>query len=60
MILDICRVRPTSTENHSRLLLRDSKYLQSQYLKELLEAGELEYTYPDMPRHPKQKYRTKV
>ncbi|WP_353888332.1 Fic family protein [uncultured Porphyromonas sp.] len=29
-------------------------------LKELLEAGELEYTYPDMPRHPKQKYRTKV
>ena len=60
MILDICRARPTSAENISRLLLRDSKYLQSQYLKELLEAGELEYTYPDMPRHPKQKYKTKM
>ncbi|WP_371440876.1 Fic family protein [Porphyromonas sp. HMSC077F02] len=40
--------------------MRTKAYQIRNCLKELLEAGELEYTYPDMPRHPKQKYKTKV
>jgi ATP-dependent DNA helicase RecG len=33
-------------------------YLVREYLTPMIEDGELEYTIPEMPNHPKQAYRT--
>lgn len=36
---------------------RDVKYLVQQYLTPMIEDGELAYTIPEMPNHPRQAYR---
>lgn len=60
IILDMCAERAFSAYELSLLLKRGDKYIQDQYLKRLLDLGLLEYSYPDMPRHPKQSYKTVI
>ena len=55
-ILRVCDVRPLTPADLATLLNRDRDYVQKQYLRPLLDAGELEYTHPESPAHPQQAY----
>ncbi|MGI8549046.1 MAG: ATP-binding protein [Gemmatimonadaceae bacterium] len=52
----LCSHRAYSAEELARLLGRNPRYLKAKYLSEMLRAGELRYTIPDMPKHPNQAY----
>lgn len=59
LLVAICRERPCTMEELSALLSRRStSNLQYQYVTPLVASGRLLYLYPDMPRHPRQAYRT--
>ena len=53
----LCAWRPLGVGELARLLGRKPKYLRRVYLSPMVEAGELEYTEPDMVNHPRQAYR---
>lgn len=59
LILEVGEVTDFSATEIAALLKRNEKYVKSTYLRPLLDLGELEYTIPDMPRHPMQRYRVK-
>ena len=56
-IRELCRWRALSVGELAGLLGREAKYLRRHYLSPMIEAGELEYTEPDMINHPRQAYR---
>ena len=61
IILELCRWRDLSATQLAEILGRpDSKALKRDHLGPMVEAKQLEYTYPDMERHPKQAYRTSI
>lgn len=61
LISRLCEVEELSLRQLSILLVKSEKYLLTNFIKPLLEAGKLEYIIPEMPNHPKQKYRkTKI
>lgn len=53
----LCERREYSAEELALLVGRYPDYLKTRYLKPMLKGGELQYTIPDMPRHPNQAYR---
>lgn len=53
----LCAWRAFSVGELAELLGRETKYLRRHYLSPMIEAGELEYTEPDMINHPRQAYR---
>jgi ATP-dependent DNA helicase RecG len=57
IILEVCSVRPFTSEEIAILLYRDKKYLTRQYLQPLVDEGMLEYEYPGKITHPQQAYR---
>ena len=59
LILEVGEVTDFSATEIAALLKRNEKYVKSNYLRPLLDLGELEYTIPDMQRHPMQRYRIK-
>lgn len=59
VILEVGEVADFSASEIAALLKRNEKYVKTEYLRPLLKTGELEYTIPDMPRHPMQRYRAK-
>ena len=59
LILEVGEVTDFSATEIAALLKRNEKYVKSTYLRPLLDLGELEYTIPDMQRHPMQRYRIK-
>jgi ATP-dependent DNA helicase RecG len=59
LILDLCRQHPFSVEMLAALLQRKNvSNLYNQHVKPLFDAGKLAHIHPDMPRHPRQAYRT--
>jgi ATP-dependent DNA helicase RecG len=57
LIVNLCRHRPFSARELAALFgNRDARHLVRDHLAPMLEAGQLAYTIPDMPRHPGQKY----
>ena len=56
-ILDLCTWKSLSIKQLSILLNRNEKYLL-EFITPLRENGSLEYTFPDMPNHPQQAYKT--
>ena len=57
LILDLCAWRPLTAREIGHLLGdRDVRDLTRSYLRPMVAAGTLEYTIPDMPKHPSQKY----
>ncbi|MDD7438330.1 MAG: putative DNA binding domain-containing protein [Bacteroidales bacterium] len=58
LILKMCSIRAYSAIELSILLNRNEKYLKNNYLSRLLWS-ELEYTIPEIPKHPQQKYKTR-
>lgn len=57
-ICDLCRFKEYSIRELSLLLGKGDKYLLSNFIKPLRDEGRLEYTYPEMPNHPNQAYRS--
>ncbi len=56
LILELCKLSPRSSNELVILLKREKKYLLDQYLKPLLKDGLLQYTNPDSPNDPAQRY----
>jgi len=57
LIVDLCSAHPLSARNLAALLSRrDHKPLIRDHLSPLIEAGQLRYTIPEMPKHPNQAY----
>lgn len=59
IIQKVCTIRSFSAQDLATLLnRRDPDALKRSHLRPMVEAGELEYLYPEMERHPKQAYRS--
>lgn len=59
LIVELCRYRPLASRELAELLGRSQhKPLIRDHLTPLIEAGRLQYTIPEMPQHPQQKYTT--
>jgi ATP-dependent DNA helicase RecG len=57
LLRDLCAFRPMAARDLANLLAgRDPRVLVREHLAPMIEAGELAYMIPDMPRHPDQKY----
>jgi len=56
VIIELCALQPKSSNELATLLNRDQKYLLEKYLKPLVEKGLLEYTNPERPNDPNQRY----
>lgn len=56
VVVRLCERADLSLLELAWLLGRNKQYVRS-ILKQLIDEGSLEYTYPDRPRHPNQKYR---
>lgn len=56
-IRGLCGWRSLSAEEIAALVRRNPDYFKTRYLKPMVRAGELQYTIPDMPKHPNQAYR---
>ncbi len=59
VILQLCGLAPLRLPELVDILQRDADHIRKRYLSKMLEQGELEYTFPDVPNHPQQAYRTK-
>jgi len=60
LILELCRWRPLSAEEIGTLMSKTSAYVSQKYLYSMVRSGHLDYLYPEMVKHPGQKYtRTK-
>jgi ATP-dependent DNA helicase RecG len=57
LIADLCAWRPMQLRELVKFLGRTDKYILRTYIGPMIQAGELEYTYPDMINHPRQAYR---
>lgn len=57
LIADLCGWRPLTASQLAGLLQRSKQHLEEYHLSPMLADGQLEYTFPDMPRHPRQAYR---
>ena len=55
-LLTFCSEPRTRIEIHSKLGMKNRKYVQSQIIKPLLEQDLLSLTTPDKPNSPNQKY----
>ena len=59
LILDLCTLRPLSAVELAEILGdRNPRALKREHLEPMRVAGELEFVYPDMERHPQQAYKT--
>jgi len=58
LILRLCDWRPLSLGDLSRLLFRSSAYIQQKFVTPLIAEGKLVYLFPEMIKHPGQKYQT--
>ena len=59
VILQLCDLAPLRLPELVDILKRDADHIRKRYLAKMLELGELEYTFPEVPNHPQQAYRTK-
>lgn len=58
LILELCAWQPLTLTQLTALLHRSEKHLLQHYITPLREAGRLEFTVPEMPKHPQQAYKT--
>lgn len=57
-IIELCKWKPLKSNELGGILGRTEKYLLRTFITPLRERGKLEYTYPEMPNHPQQAYKT--
>lgn len=58
IIIELCNFKSLKSNELSGILGKSEKYLLRNFLTPLREAGQLEYTHPEMPNHPQQAYKT--
>lgn len=58
-ILELCKIREYKLQEIAELLDRQPKYILKEFIQPMLRQDKIVYTYPDMPNHPNQAYRTK-
>ena len=58
LILRICRHQPCSGEEIATVMGRTKDYVTQKYLYQMIKRGSLVYLYPEMMKHPQQKYKT--
>lgn len=56
IILGLCSWKPMALQEIATLMGRTPNYVSQSYIAPLIAAGELTYLYPEMIRHPNQKY----
>ncbi len=59
VLVELCGWKPHTLKQLSAIVSRNEKYLLENFITPLREAGNLEYTIPDMPNHPEQAYQAK-
>ena len=59
IVTKICSWQPHTSVELARILRRSRHYLTAKVLRQLVEAGILEFTCPETLRHPKQGYRVR-
>lgn len=59
IIVQLCSLSPLKLPELVEILQRDSDHLRKHYLAKMINEGELEYLFPDMPNHPQQAYQKK-
>ena len=57
-IAALCAESPQTLQQLAAALDRKRKHLRDQYLRHMVDSGELELTFPNTPNHPKQSYRS--
>lgn len=55
-LLSVCQWKDMKLQRIAALLDRQPKYILQKYIQPLMQDEKLDYTIPDMPNHPKQKY----
>jgi len=58
IILTLCAWRPLSLQQLSGLMNKTPTHISQNYTSPLVAEGSLEYLYPEMIQHPRQKYKT--
>lgn len=58
VVKKLCRWRALQVTEIAVILNRSRRHIQENYLRPMIRAGELRYTYPDNPPHPQQAYKT--
>jgi len=58
IIKDVCRTRYYTLIELSIVFDRTIKYLSREFIKPMINSGEIKYKYPEMLKHPKQAYKT--
>ncbi|WP_059060983.1 hypothetical protein [Candidatus Protochlamydia naegleriophila] len=59
VILQLCSLAPLRLPELVEILQRDADHIRKRYLAKMLEQGELEYTFPDVPNHHQKAYKSK-
>jgi len=57
LIYDLCRWKELSIKEIAFLIGRNEKYIKNEFIKELITEKRINYTIPDMVKHPNQKYK---
>jgi len=58
VIEKICSWKALTAEEIAAAIEKDKGYISGEFLSMMIKDGLLEYTIPDMPKHPKQAYKT--
>lgn len=56
LIIDLCSWKPLSAEELASLLDKTTNYISSKYLYKMVREKKLKHLYPEMVKHPRQKY----
>ena len=56
ILVALCKHSPYTVDELVRLLGKNRKYLMNNYVRPMLQAGELVMRYPESPNHPHQAY----
>lgn len=57
IIYELCMWRELAIREIASLIGRNEKYIKNEFIKELISEERINYTIPDMVRHPSQKYK---
>ncbi|KQM62700.1 hypothetical protein ASE75_13820 [Sphingomonas sp. Leaf17] len=56
LLIDLCAWRALSAEEIANLLGRTAHYISNKYLYRMVREGQLRHKYPEMVKHPGQRY----
>ena len=56
ILVALCKHNPYTVDELVRLLGKNRKYLMNEFVRPMLQAGELVMRYPESPNHPHQAY----